>query len=444
MLALSTVVALANANRIPVRSFGGCPAIADFPDLSWAEINNQCYMAGCDFSSGPNCANQGGSNPWRSCEPSCHPFGFTPPPLDHPSSVFTKNNLPGQTCTGVQITNNGLCIESHKNGEGRYDDNQFCSLTVEQEVKLDVQLFDVEYATDCIWDAMTVTPMHDPWNQKTFCGRGTEHGPVDLVIPTQTTIAWKTDSSVTYGGFKICAAQPPAPCVYNQCPGGVLVEGAGRSSANGVYRATKECSKLEKNWSKGKVKERLFENDNGVFLTYTWGIEGKEDVWGWGIMENNKRRYQDALKRRLPTAMVEDNWAITKKYPGEAPVPRVTCLKGDHDRSKCRKHAGKSGEHVFCCGFENEISCAPGYTRKAPAYDVCNGRTGDCPEEWCQHKSLEAVRSYQCVPDNSRRMEESMPAPLPEDDMKAKAKVAPTHEEVTSPPTAERTYAQGM
>ena len=103
-----------------------------------------------------------------------------------------------------KLTDGGNCATS-PNFPGNYGNMEFCTITNVPNTPLEVIAFDVEgpSGANCIWDYLVV-------NGVRYCGTS---GPAG-VVPSDGTMTWVSDYSVTESGWKARApfSASVAPC----------------------------------------------------------------------------------------------------------------------------------------------------------------------------------------------------------------------------------------
>ena len=113
------------------------------------------------------------------------------------------------------------------------------------------------------------------------------------------------------------------PCVYDQCPGGIQVSGAGYEAVNGIYRQTyPSCDDMPNDGT----HYNPWEMENGAHFVWHWDNETFD---GWGIGHLDHHRYYDGQNRNSPHHFVTDDY-VTRSSFSLDPPPSITCLQSSH------------------------------------------------------------------------------------------------------------------
>eukprot|EP00962_Isochrysis_galbana_P046998 scaffold19077_cov184-Isochrysis_galbana.AAC.1 len=104
------------------------------------------------------------------------------------------------TVTGPCVLTSSTCATSSGYPTSNYGSTESCLFSNVPPLPLWVESFNVESSSTCGFDALTVA------SQK-YCGTDGPSG----VVPTDGTIAWSSDGSITTSGWKICWSGPPQP-----------------------------------------------------------------------------------------------------------------------------------------------------------------------------------------------------------------------------------------
>merc|ERR1711965_1153725 len=88
-----------------------------------------------------------------------------------------------------QLSNNGNCVTD---GPGNHNNNERCTIATTQALTATTTYFSTESNYDWITIAGT-----------RFSGTSTSSGPSNVAMASGQTMTWRSDGSVTYGGFTI-------------------------------------------------------------------------------------------------------------------------------------------------------------------------------------------------------------------------------------------------
>merc|ERR1719389_121330 len=95
-----------------------------------------------------------------------------------------------------ELTNGGRCVTD---GAGEdYGNDERCVVRANGQLTVTASAFDVEDAPNCGYDFVKI-------GGTKYCGTD---GPTGVTMASGSTMQWVSDSSLTAGGFTICAAQP--------------------------------------------------------------------------------------------------------------------------------------------------------------------------------------------------------------------------------------------
>ena len=117
--------------------------------------------------------------------------------VDTPATIFQMvNSTPSGACQLTTFQSGTNTLQCFSDGEGQYGNNESCAIQVLQSVSLSTP---DGFQTEQGYDILTV-------NGRAYSGT---NGPNNAYAPAGSIITWRSDYSVTYQGFIVCARTTP-------------------------------------------------------------------------------------------------------------------------------------------------------------------------------------------------------------------------------------------